>query len=322
LTEIFYSVTLSNNLETLGESIPFFLNKYGIHSYWIVCPESDQRVFSEKFSNNLKVKIVSESEIISFTEFSKIFESIQAGASLSKRNYSESIKRLKWYYQQVLKISFIEYIKLQDVEFSRLVMFDADSLPLKRIRFFNANGESILYGSLTEAHQSYITPLPEIFKDTKINYLHGFTVQFFSCNLLEMQNVKNAILQSRFSKNALSYSEKVSFFILMSTLEAHGTLAGSGFSEQEFIGFSNMNSYKSTRRQKLILALRCWNLRYQLRPSQYFFLRALGFSLITYENRSSEKQKTLDWINFFALVIKAIKHQMIFYLHACKNQQN
>ena len=53
-------------------------------------------------------------------------------------------KRLKWYYQQILKISFAVNFTQKNNE--NLIIWDADTIILKKIEFFK-NNKSIKYGN-------------------------------------------------------------------------------------------------------------------------------------------------------------------------------
>jgi len=94
-------VALARDLPIIKENIKEFNKYYSNVNFFIICPSKELKIFSKLKSN--KISIINEETIISYKSFYKI-----AKGKLQKSNYNKIIKnRLKWYYQQVLKISFI-----------------------------------------------------------------------------------------------------------------------------------------------------------------------------------------------------------------------
>ena len=60
--------------------------------------------------------------------------------------------RLQWYYQQILKISFV--LKFITNKNEKIIIWDADTILLKKINFFKQN-ISIKYGTINEFHKEY-----------------------------------------------------------------------------------------------------------------------------------------------------------------------
>ena len=120
--------------------------------------------------NSNQIRIIKENSIISFGDFKKIF------LNLSKKiNYkNEFKKRLNWYYQQILKISFVcDYVKFNK---KNMIIWDADTIILNKINFFNMP-YSIRYGSVFEFHRSYYITNKSIF---------GFYIQVVQSYILKM----------------------------------------------------------------------------------------------------------------------------------------
>ena len=96
---------------SLKGNIPIIINNYQkLKSFYedfnifIICPKKDFKYFKKK----LKFKefiIIREEQIISFHKFEKIFY------RLSKKYRFKTLfkNRLSWYYQQVLKLTFVFY---------------------------------------------------------------------------------------------------------------------------------------------------------------------------------------------------------------------
>ena len=94
-------VALVGDLPIIKENIKEFNKYYSNVNFFLICPSKELNIFSKLKSN--KIFIINEDSIISYKKFYKISKS-----KLRKSNYDKIIqKRLKWYYQQVLKISFI-----------------------------------------------------------------------------------------------------------------------------------------------------------------------------------------------------------------------
>jgi hypothetical protein len=153
IMEIF-NVTTVKNLESVALSVSNHLNFHGYDKYTIICPEMDIINFKLKLSGLQKIEIISEETILTFAKFSEICSDV--AKNCNRKNFNQ--KRLGWYYQQVLKIT---HALESDADF--LVMWDADSIPLSKINFFNGD-ISLSYGSLIEYHNDYFETISEIFK--------------------------------------------------------------------------------------------------------------------------------------------------------------
>lgn len=302
----FFSVSLRENLETLCQSIPLVLKYYPDATYFLICKKRDLNYFVSTIPVSCRVVIIDENEIISFEEFSKIYRKI-----VLSKNLEHSLKRLSWYYQQVLKIVFT----LRSAQFFQsrfpVVMFDADSILLNKINFFVDRDSSVLYGSLSEHHLDYFKSLEFLFG--KFEYPDmGFTTQFFSSTLNESLYLIES-LKSRYFGKRFNIEELIAYAVLESTIEAHGTIEGSRFSEQELFGVSNMfHSRKGC--QIPIFSFRSWILNETLSDMQMKTLSAIGVSLIAYENRASVEPKILGWHRFIKLVLSDFRPQLFKFM--------
>ena len=99
---ILCQVSLESNISLIKENYENFKKIYNSLKVYVVCPKSQIKKFRNKLDYK-EIKIINEDEILSFKYFKKIFLKIS-----KKINYQKRFKiRLKWYYQQILKIIFI-----------------------------------------------------------------------------------------------------------------------------------------------------------------------------------------------------------------------
>ena len=95
-------VSLLGNVRIIKENLINFNRFYLNNFHYIICPKKEKIFFKKKIKNN-NCKIIDEDTIITFKKFKQI-----ANKHLKKKSYFKKIQyRLKWYYQQVLKITFI-----------------------------------------------------------------------------------------------------------------------------------------------------------------------------------------------------------------------
>ena len=297
-----FSASLKDNIFTLNKSIPQILRLYPTVEYYLICKEADKNFFHAKLPKDKRIFFISEESLIPYDKFSFLFKKIA-------KKYRTKIpnKHLSWYYQQALKLTFILKESKNSKKIFPAVMFDADSIPLKKINFFSDANNSILYGSLSERHLEYFKSLDMLFGPYKYPAL-GFTTQFFSITFNEMKNLKLQMKKKFLKCKNMKIEELVTYVLLESTLITHGNLNGSKFSEQELVGVSNfLNS--NQKKQIPIFSFRSWVLTDVISSLQMKFLSFCGVSLVTYENRIFSKLIQLSWHKFLFLFISDIKPQ-------------
>ena len=99
-------ISLANNIPVIKENYYNFNKLYNNLLFFIICPENQLKIF-KKSLNEKNIRIISEDKIIKFSKFKRLFVKYSKNQSYkSKLN-----KRLNWYYQQIIKISFILIIK-------------------------------------------------------------------------------------------------------------------------------------------------------------------------------------------------------------------
>lgn len=300
----FFSVSLKDNVSSLCISIPKILKFYPHAKYFLICRQVDKDFFHSKLPKNNRIIFISEESLISYVNFTILFKKISKTSKISRGTTS---KHLSWYYQQALKLTFV-LNEQNSKSFFPAVMFDADSILLKKIDFFSDINNSILYGSLSERHCDYFKSLDVLFKHYNYPTL-GFTTQFFSTTYSEMKVLKTQMKKKYLKYGKIKIEDLVTYVILESTLIAHGKLNGSKFSEQELVGVSNtLNSIH--KKQIPIISFRSWVLFGIVTSLQMKFLSCFGVTLLTYENRISFKSKELSWFSFLRFFISDIKPQI------------
>jgi hypothetical protein len=297
---------LKENITTLKKSIDFFQKNYNIKFIFIIVPEIEINDFTLEFESLIaenKIKIIDEKEILNLVDFTEIYESIN----------TNSFGNTKWYYQQFLKILFTLHGKKIHSDFNYpVVMFEADSYPIKKIKFFDKDGKINLYGSLLEKHEDYIKVLRYIY-GVNFNIKSGYTVQFFSCD----NSLRDLIINLLFinNNNFQMDSKECSKKLLELIHNYFGEINGQKFSEQEFFGIAEM-LFKNNLVQIPLLSFRPWNLDSYLTKKQEFILKLFCFSLITCEKQKFfKKDKFLDNITFIKLLFSSLLFQLRNYIN-------
>ena len=291
---IFFTASLEGNIPTLQISIPIINKYYGNPDYFIVCPKQSIDHFATALAMHPNVSLVIEDDLISFAEFEELAKQIEQEIGCN----SSSHERLGWYYQQALKLSFLlDY----DIADQSAVMWDADSIPLAHIKFFDsASNRSIVYGSRNEFNVPYFETLKNIFSVLPHSF-YAATIQFFSCTAEERATLINRLLENYPLKSNESTSVWISKLIIHSVLKTHQGFSGSFFSEQELVGLSNILN-APTEKQIPLKHLR-WGISGRLSRGQMLLAKVLNFKHLTYESPEKILSRTQDWKSFVTLLI-------------------
>lgn len=286
----FFTVTTKKNLSSLIAGIDQhkILHKY--LEYIVICPASDVSEFSHHFATYFNVKIRCEDDILSKDRF------IQIGKELSLSLHKDEInnKRMGWYYQQSLKLAYALMNK-----HARTVMWDADSIPIDEIQFFE-NNCSVAYGSLIEYQCKYFNTIANIFDF--INPIMAYTIQFFTLTELESkyleENLNIYIKRNRYEP----YGEWIARVLLTAVIRNNEYLSifnQSYISEQEIVGISNSN-INQTRQYPIrhFRPGRCWisNKR------RLAILRMLRYRYYTIETYYMSPNKYVDILYFWTFL--------------------
>ncbi len=300
-------VSLNSNIPLIKEN---FLNFKRIYknkiTFHIICPNDQLSEFKEKLSFE-EINIINENQIVNYDNFKLIYDELS-----KKIDYREKFNvRLKWYYQQVLKLTFaLNFIKNED---RNIIIWDADTIILKKIIFFK-NDKSIKYGNFYEFHKEYYKTNKKILGDQP-NYFISFLNQFIAISRDEGNFFINNYLDNGSKEKLLGL--KITKLIFSSIFETHKVYEDSLFSEYELIG--QVNKKFDNCKQKPILFLR-FGIDGKLNKFQIFIAKIFGFRHLTYEhNRINEKNfgmlsKRQSWKGFLNLMIKNLTKFFLGYI--------
>ena len=292
----FCQVSLSRDIPIIKQNYESLKKFYKNIEINVICPKSDLDIFKKHLNFN-EFFFFDEEEIISFKEFNNIFEQIMVHSS-----FKDKMKdRLQWYYQQLLKITFVvNFIKQKKED---IIIWDADTIITKKINFFD-NDNSLKYGTLFEYHKPYFSTIKSIFGYLPKYFISSLT-QFicitknecgFLLKLLNIYEVKNNDLAMILSN-----------IILKNIRENHKFYSSSLFSEYELIGISNILNNKT--KQKAIFTLRS-GLSGQLTKNQFLIAKILNVYHVTYEHSHSNinskdmLSRNQNWFLFIKVLIK------------------
>lgn len=311
-------VSLKENIPIIIENYLRFKSFYKDLNIFIICPKREVSSFRKKLRFNEFI-IVSEEQIISSYRFKKIF------FKLSKKYQFKNLfkERLSWYYQQILKLSFIFYFSKKFKK--KIILWDADTIITKKIKFFDGDF-SVKFGTFVEFHKSYFEINKELLKKIP-KYFISSVIQFGTLTVNECE-----ILTSKLnlkSKKINIIANNLSILILKKIFLINANYNGSLFSEYELIG--NSNNLIKPGKQVMIVNIRK-GLKGTFSQKQIRLLNLLNFTNVTYEhtyNNSNSKgmlKRKLGWIDFTIIVFKTkikfyynlLKHNIFFILNIDK----
>lgn len=291
---IFFTASLEGNIPTLQISIPIINKRYGNPDFFIVCPNQSIDHFTTALKTFPNVHLTAEDSLISFTKFKDLAKEIEQEIECGPTSH----ERLGWYYQQALKLSFLLDDQRAD---QSAVMWDADSIPLSRIKFFDSTDKrSIVYGSRSEFNVPYFETLKNIFPALPQNF-YAATIQFFSCTAQERVELINRLATNYPLKSNETKSVWISKLIIHSVLKTHGGFSGSFFSEQELVGLSNILNSPSD--EQIPLKHLRWGISGRLSRSQLLLAKLFRFKHLTYENPNETLSQKQDWKALFTLLV-------------------
>ena len=309
-------VSLARDIEIIKENYDNFNLYYKNLRFHIICPKKEIETFKKEL-NKKNINIYEEDSILALEEFHNIFISLASNISY-KNQFNE---RLKWYYQQILKISFVcEFIKNRK---ENMVIWDADTVLLKKINFFKSKNFSEIYGNIFEFHKAYFVTVKDILNHLP-NYFVSSLNQFISITVDEwlfLEKIFNLKILKKESKSSVWISK----IILSSIFLKHNNYNGSLFSEYELIGLSKL--IKSAKKQKIILFLRA-GLDGKLTRSQISICKIFNFLHVTYEhshlnsNSIGMLNRNQNWLNFVKILIKNLfkfylrkfRYEFLYYI--------
>ncbi len=310
----FCQVSLVRDLPLILINFKELKKIYKEFKLYVICPSKEFDVFKKEL-NFEQIKVISEDDIIPFDKFKYIFD--QEMTSSSFKNLMHD--RLQWYYQQLLKISFVlDFVSKKN---QKIVIWDADTIILKKIKFFK-NDLSVKYGTVFEFHKPYYNTNEVLFKKLPNCYL-SFVCQFVALSPKECSfflSRANEFLEKQ--KSTSEWFAKIMFRIIN---EGNSIYSGSLFSEFELIGMSNY--LLKNDKQKSLNTLR-YGLNGILTKNQTVVSKVLGISHVTYEhshpneNSKGMLKRDQSWKifikilikNFYKYFLRTTRHNFNFFL--------
>ena len=296
-------VSLANNIPIIEENYNNFSKFYNNLIFFIICPENQIKVFKKRL-NKKNIFIISEDKIFKFSKFKTLFIKFSKKISYRKK----FLKRLNWYYQQILKLVFILNNKI--CQTNNLILWDADTLILKKINFFNDNC-SVNYSNVFEYHRSYFLTSQKLL-NIKIptNYLSSIN-QFIALNTEENKFIKSKLMGTSNRKiSANSISQKIFKSIFLGNISFNHSM----FSEYETIGLCKYLKDPNFN-QKIIFFLR-YKISGKLSNFQKKICIFFNCFHVSYEEHNNDKhikKILLKKQNFFSF-IKIFFKQYIKYI--------
>ena len=294
-------VSLAGNIPIILQNLKNFEKLYTDVFFYIIVPYKDLEVFKKKIKSK-NVQIISENKLIKFEKFKSISNLI-----LKKANYFNQIQgRLTWYYQQILKLSFV--IDFVNKNKKNIIIWDADTLIINKIDFFN-NQTSIKYGTTSYFHRAYYDTNKTLLKSLPKYYISSLA-QFVNLSVIEQKFLKRK-LKIHTLKGNLSIN--IAKIIMQAVKNSHKNYNGSMFSEYELVGQSNL--LFEYRKQKLISGIRDW-LDGVLTNSQIKLLELLNFKYIAYEHTHPNSfsknmlKRKQSWSRLIYLIIKKVSNNL------------
>ena len=295
-------VTLFGNIDIIKENLLNFNRLYGNNFHYIICPRREKILFK----NKIKVKncfFFDENKIISFKKFKKI-----ANKYLKKKIYFKEIQnRLGWYYQQILKLTFV--LNFAKEKKRSIIIWDADTIILKKILFFEKKN-SICHGTTSEFHKAYYLTNKALLNSLP-KYFISSLCQFSSITVSESDFLIKKLIKNK-SKN-INIGERITDVIFKAITSTHKEYNGSMFSEYELIGQSKL--IKNYKKQKLISGIR-EHLNGKLSKLQKNILIFLGFSYVAYEHTHPNKnsynmlKRNQTWFSFLKIIVKKTSNKL------------
>lgn len=198
--DLVISVADLKSLDAWGLTGLELLRRLPSREYWVIVPDNQVDDFKEKTPS--QIQVIPESFFTS--EFSSELDEAK-GKALPKRR--------GWYLQQLIKLAALKHSK----KLNRVIIWDADTVPLKDIRLFDANGVCHYYRG-QDFHLPYFDNIDRLLGLDKA-HIDSFIAQCFPItgeqieaffNFLETKHSKpwwEAIIQSIDFDESSGFSE-------------------------------------------------------------------------------------------------------------------
>ena len=294
---IFVTVTLLDNLESVYSSI-FKLNKfYKISKYVVIVPKNDIEVFKNKLKVYDNVEIIEEDKICSKRKFFNL-----CNLFIKSKNETQPFRK-SWYYQQTLKLSYVANRKF--FSNNNLVIWDADTIPIKKIKLFDKFNQPYIYGSCYEYHNPYFYTIKNLLGSNSSLLNLSCITQFVALNLKIRKDLRKLLLDFN-SKYSIKNNH---FFVANALLKSlsipmnSSSVIESKFSEYEFIGNFILNKYKRNKKDQRRIKFFRNNVDGKLNIIQKTILYFLNYKHLTYEKKYNNKEKQ-SYTKFWMCILR------------------
>ena len=289
------TVTLGTDAKIVNENLIEFNKLYKDVKLYVVCPKIDVDIFKDALTAK-NYEIITEDELIKFNDFKNIFEEL----STSLQYKDEFKNRLQWYYALFLKFFFIH--KFFENDGSKIVIWEGDSVILKKIKFFKKDN-SLLYVWVDYYHDLFYKTCKEMLGSLP-KYYGSFITMFGSLTKDEFDYLNKSLGFSKLNNKefCIAFSKKA----LSSIFKAHRIYDNAMFSDYDLIGISNQN--KNFTKQKPIFFLRS-SLDGKLTKFQKIIAKIFGAHLVAYEHRHPNKHskgmllRNQTWYRFIKIIV-------------------
>ena len=184
----------------------------------------------------------------------------------------------------------------------KLLIWDADTIILKKIKFFD-NEKSLIYGTTSEFFKAYYATNKTILGEIP-KYFVSSVCQFSAVTPYDLKNLLSKL--SKFEPLRNDVPEWFTSIIFKAIARTHKEYNGSLFSEYELIGHSKLLDNKKP--QILISGIR-EGLDGVLSNSQEIILKSLNYKHVTYEY-SDQLIKKQNSISLIKLLIKKTSNKI------------
>ncbi len=237
-------VSLVHEINKIYFTIKVMKKYYPEIDFVLVVPKNELKTFQIKFSDFNDINIVDENKIINKAKYISLYKNYIYNNGKFKDNISG------WYYQQLLKLN---YCLVNSIDNKKpIVIWDADTIPLKKINFFSQKNNLNLYASKYEYLDNYYLTNKIILGDNIHRPKYSFVTQFSVLREKDKILLREAIFISNKRKNIINDE----YFILRSVLNAVSINLNQSnvnipfFSEYELIGTFLLNKYKIRKNQQ------------------------------------------------------------------------
>ena len=213
------SVCSVKDLEVWRLASKFITRNIKSKKYIVIVPDNEVELFVKNTNNKFKVK--PESLFVG-----KLKE------TLKKKISHANMDRLGWYLQQFIKFSAIKNAIKNNLDDDIILIWDADTIPLKKLKFINSNNKIVYYTS-KEDHKFYFNFIKKFMGLDKV-VKFSFIAQCFPIKVLWIKEFFK-YLESRHKKkwqealiNSINFNQRT------------------GFSEYETLGTFISHNYKDS----------------------------------------------------------------------------